>query len=50
MKKLLPILMLFMSIAGFTQATYEFETSDITNFWAAYDMLETAKTKADSIK
>lgn len=50
MKKALLLLALYIPIFGGCQATYEFETSDITNFWAAYDMLETAKTKADSVK
>ena len=51
MKKILLFLILgLVSVVGFTQSTYDIETADIRNFWLAFDLLETAKTKKDSIE
>jgi hypothetical protein len=42
--------LLFLPIISFSQNNYKIETTDIDNFWKAYDYLENAETKADSIK
>lgn len=39
-----------ISTIGFTQNEYQIETSDIDNFWKAYDSLKNASSKSDSIK
>jgi hypothetical protein len=39
-----------ISSISLAQSTYHIQTSDIDNFWTAYDSLEYAKTKFDSVK
>lgn len=43
------ILIGVLPIVGIAQAKYEIETTDITNFWKAFDALEKATSKEDSI-
>jgi len=49
MKNVLFLLILSVSVNSVAQ-NRNITTSDIDNFWAAYDQLEKCKTKADSIQ
>lgn len=43
------VIFILIPFLGISQSNYKIETTDITNFWKAYDNLNTAKTKSDSI-
>ncbi len=43
------LIILLIPLVGFSQENYQIETIDIKNFWIAYDLLENAKSKEDSI-
>jgi len=46
----LGIIISLLPIIGYSQNGYTIETSDIDNFWKAYDLLESAKTNDDSVR
>ena len=49
MKILITSILLLSSILVYSNTDYRIETSDIANFWKAYEMLNNANTKQDSI-
>jgi len=48
-KSLFLTYILLFSMLSFAQTKYKIDTSDIDNFWIAYDHLKDAKTKIDSV-
>jgi hypothetical protein len=42
-------ILLLIPLLSVSQERFEIVTADITNFWKAYDLLKTAKTRSDSI-
>ena len=50
MKRIVIAMLVLLPTFGVCQNGYNIETTDITNFWDAFDDLKSAETKADSIK
>lgn len=50
MKAVLIIVINLITLTGYSQSNLTIETSDISNFWVAYDRLESATSYDDSIK
>lgn len=48
-KTVLKYIIILFSTICYSQSEYQIVTSDIDNFWKAYDLLESAKTRTDSI-